>query len=386
MNKLFLGGSNTFRVNDSASITGASGGTEVIKIIDAPNIQLDANIERIELSGNIADYTFKVDGTEITILKDGFAVATMSSLNQTSTLACADGSVDVQLTGIGQATVGGAAISSVASSVTPTTINTGDVSDVNNSTASGGTSKLFLESNTTFRVLDDVTLTGASGGNETVKIIGTPNISMDANVERVELPSNSSDYTYEITGTTITTLFNGVAVTTMSGLNQSVGLAFADGTATLELTGIGKATLGGTDISTTASTITPTTIDTSDVYSSTVSTVKSYSIAISSGANSDVTSGNPVVFEGNTVVFGVSSKNTSTGDTVDYTITGVSTSDINNMALTGTATMDSTGKASISVDVSSDGVTESAENLTIELVGGSSTSVSIYDPVEFSLF
>ena len=84
--------------------------------------------------------------------------------------------------------------------------------------------------------------------------------------------------------------------------------------------------------------------------------------------------------EGNTLTITLETDNVSSGTLVPYTITGVSSADINGAALTGNFTIDSAGDSFLSLVISSDGVTESAETLTLILDGkGVSTSVTIND-------
>lgn len=84
--------------------------------------------------------------------------------------------------------------------------------------------------------------------------------------------------------------------------------------------------------------------------------------------------------EGNTLTITLETDNVSSGTLVPYTITGVSSADINGAALTGNFTIDSAGDSFLSLVIASDGVTESAETLTLTLDGkGVSTSVTIND-------
>jgi hypothetical protein len=84
------------------------------------------------------------------------------------------------------------------------------------------------------------------------------------------------------------------------------------------------------------------------------------------------------VSEGGTVVFTLSSANVSAGTTLTYVLSGVSASDVVGGLLTGTAVIDSQGKAVIAVSLAEDASTEGAETLSISLAGETS-SVSITD-------
>lgn len=86
------------------------------------------------------------------------------------------------------------------------------------------------------------------------------------------------------------------------------------------------------------------------------------------------------VNEGETITFTLSTTMLDTGTVVPYTITGITLSDLNSGALTGSFTTDATGKSVLQVQISDDNLTEGIEILTITLNGKSiSKSVTIND-------
>jgi hypothetical protein len=86
------------------------------------------------------------------------------------------------------------------------------------------------------------------------------------------------------------------------------------------------------------------------------------------------------VNEGETITFTLSTTMLDTGTIVPYTITGVTLTDLNSGALTGSFTTDATGKSVLQVQISDDNLTEGIETLTITLNGkGISKSVTIND-------
>jgi hypothetical protein len=89
---------------------------------------------------------------------------------------------------------------------------------------------------------------------------------------------------------------------------------------------------------------------------------------------------NSSVNEGASVIFTLTTNNVAGGTALTYTLsgTGITANDIFGGALTGTAVIDSTGRAIISVPISSDLNTEGAETLTIT-VQGATTSVLVND-------
>lgn len=78
-----------------------------------------------------------------------------------------------------------------------------------------------------------------------------------------------------------------------------------------------------------------------------------------------ITSNASAVNEGNIAYFNISSTNAPAGTNINYTITGVSSSDINGGSPYGTATIDLNGNASIAIPITADSITEGVETLTV---------------------
>lgn len=129
--------------------------------------------------------------------------------------------------------------------------------------------KIFLDANESFRLLDDTTIFGSGFGSESVIIMGQPRVEMDANIERVELTGSLDNYTFQISGTSVTIFSSGNTVGSFSSLNNDVTLAFAEGSAILSLTALNAATLGGQAISISqgGAAVTSPVINSSDVSS-----------------------------------------------------------------------------------------------------------------------
>jgi plastocyanin len=92
---------------------------------------------------------------------------------------------------------------------------------------------------------------------------------------------------------------------------------------------------------------------------------------VSIGVQSDTLSTD----EGGSVVFTLVTTNVAVGTSVPYTLSGVSSSDIVGGALSGTATVDSSGRATISVSIASDQLTEGSETLTVTVQGQTASTV-----------
>jgi hypothetical protein len=126
--------------------------------------------------------------------------------------------------------------------------------------------KIILETNNTFSIganASDSTVYGAAGTEKVILAAGSY-ASIDQNVERTELSGASSSYTYTIAGNKIIVSSGSKPVATIIGGNGNKTIAFSDGSATLALTGLNKATLGGKTISTTASALSDMTLNIAD--------------------------------------------------------------------------------------------------------------------------
>ena len=92
------------------------------------------------------------------------------------------------------------------------------------------------------------------------------------------------------------------------------------------------------------------------------------------------------VNEGGVASFSLSTTNVNPGTSVSYSIGGVSSSDIGGLSLSGSAVVDSIGRATISVPIAADSLTEGTETLTVTVqnqlasVSISDTSLSVATP------
>ena len=84
------------------------------------------------------------------------------------------------------------------------------------------------------------------------------------------------------------------------------------------------------------------------------------------------------VAEGSSAIFTLSTTNISPGFGVNYTIEGLSASDIVGGELSGSVVIGSDGTARISIPITNDLLTEGTESLLLT-VGGKTASISILD-------
>ncbi|MCG8611478.1 MAG: YHYH protein [Pseudomonadales bacterium] len=120
---------------------------------------------------------------------------------------------------------------------------------------------VFLDANETYDVDTETTVLGNSG-NETLRVIGTGSVKVDANVERIEFSDSLSAYQFAVQGTQVTISGANITVTIL-GLNTPIKLAFMDGSVGLNLTGLGFADMGGAPLTSSSAAIS-TALDTTD--------------------------------------------------------------------------------------------------------------------------
>lgn len=84
------------------------------------------------------------------------------------------------------------------------------------------------------------------------------------------------------------------------------------------------------------------------------------------------------VNEGSTAIFNLTTTNVAVGTEVNYTLSGISSSDLMSGTLNGKVTIGAGGVASINVPIASDGATEGQESLTIS-AQGATASIAIND-------
>lgn len=96
------------------------------------------------------------------------------------------------------------------------------------------------------------------------------------------------------------------------------------------------------------------------------------------GATYALTAGAASADEGTTATFELATTGLAAGTAVAYTLSGIDAADLASGALTGTAIVDASGKATISVALAADAVTEGPETLTVT-AGGVSASTIVND-------
>ena len=126
--KTYVTGSSTLTVADNdTTVFGGTAGSEKVKILaGVTGAVLDANIEKIDLAGNLADYKFAFVagvGTQIQNAT-GAVIVTIPSLNQDAVVAFADGSAKLTQTGATAFSLGNQAIGTTAAAITTASLGT----------------------------------------------------------------------------------------------------------------------------------------------------------------------------------------------------------------------------------------------------------------------
>jgi hypothetical protein len=93
---------------------------------------------------------------------------------------------------------------------------------------------------------------------------------------------------------------------------------------------------------------------------------------------STLSPGASVYDEGQSALFSLTSTGGLAGSSVSYTVSGVTAADLTNGALTGSVVLGADGRATISIPIAADRLTEGNETLTVS-VGGVSASTTIRD-------
>jgi hypothetical protein len=167
-------------------------------------------------------------------------------------------------------------------------------------------------------------------------------------------------------GTSVSYTISGVSTSDVTGGLSGVATIDTNGLATISVPLAADFLTEGTETLTVTVQGKSASISVNDT--SKITLVASY--ALSATTNS--------VSEGSNAVFTLTTTNVVGGTSIPYTISGVSSPDITGGNLSGTAVVNSSGVATITIPIASDSITEGSETLTI-VAQGISSSVSILD-------
>jgi VCBS repeat-containing protein len=324
---VFLSADGDFTVSGSAALFGRGGDGESALIGQgARNIALDGNIDRIDLPVGQAETTFQVVDGQLEIRTGGdVLVRVTGGLNQEVDLRFADGDATLAQTGAASFDLTGSAGSTLtvdSTAKTPSLTLGSNVSATAGGSApqspNGPMANVFLESEASFTIADPAEVFGRGGGQETVELTqAAQNVSLDGNIERVELPQDLSATTFQVVEGQLEISAGGTLLATFTGgLNQDVTLQFGNGEGTLSQTGAASFTLTGPGGEAQIGT-TPTTPD--------IGLGDAVAVGASDdGETFDADTGN-ATFDFAHGTYGVTVDNFSTGDVLDFADVGGNT-------------------------------------------------------------
>ena len=138
MASVFLDSADTFTISDNdTKVFGNDGEEQIIIGSGVTNVDLDANVERVDLAGNVADFTFQQQGTALAVFENGEEVTSLPLQARGSQVVFADASVDVTVDGSGMQLGGTLVPSGTAGSVTPSTSDGTVTSDAGTGSGDG---------------------------------------------------------------------------------------------------------------------------------------------------------------------------------------------------------------------------------------------------------
>lgn len=228
MAKIYLGLGEVFNLGSYSvgDIVGQAG-VERVLISPGATATTDQNVERVEFPGASNAYTFTISGNQITVLSGTTIVETFSAGGSNQVLAFSDGSAIVNMTALNAATLGGAAIPTIAAAVVPMTLNTADKSSIFGTTPNSTpiTATAFTPvSPATFSISAD-----AASANE------GDNATFTVNLSAAQSTATTVSYTLIGTGGTVLAVDTGAA-SVSGGIAAGTSITFPAGVTTAKIT------------------------------------------------------------------------------------------------------------------------------------------------------
>jgi hypothetical protein len=121
MARVFLKNGDTYTVsNANTSIFGSTFAETLVLTNTATNTLVNSNVDTIQFEGNLVDYKFAIQGTNLLVTYNGSMLATLGIQTDSNgtELKFSDITTSVILTGLGVATLGKSSLTSTANSYT----------------------------------------------------------------------------------------------------------------------------------------------------------------------------------------------------------------------------------------------------------------------------
>ncbi|MCG8612147.1 MAG: DUF11 domain-containing protein [Pseudomonadales bacterium] len=123
-----MAASESLTLNSSIDAVYGNTGNETVLITQSSTVDLDGNIERLELPNAHSNYQFEISGTVIRVRDSSNGVIAFRGLNGPVTIAFADGSANLTLTALDQATIAGVTLPVGSASTLSLSVNEQDKS------------------------------------------------------------------------------------------------------------------------------------------------------------------------------------------------------------------------------------------------------------------
>ena len=214
MARVILSNNETFTVfNSTASVEGGTG-TETLLIGGTSSaVTVSQSIERVDLKGNVGDYTYQAAGNQVKVFSNGSLVTTITAQDDSNgtQVAFADGSAYLTVSSLNAAALGSSAIGTTAVAISSTAVGASfDTAVKSGSTALGGTTN----TNQTF-TLTTSAASVAEGGAGVVFTLSTTNV-----------PAGTT-FAYTVAGSGNAATQTGSGVFTVDSSGKAVSPAYA---------------------------------------------------------------------------------------------------------------------------------------------------------------
>ncbi|MES2262009.1 MAG: hypothetical protein V4724_26105 [Pseudomonadota bacterium] len=222
MAKVYLEASESFFVNSNAQIYGNTGNETILIGNNTAVVTLAQDVERVDLAGNASAYTYQVAGNHMKVMSGSTVVADLT-VKPGQTMAFADGSAAINITGLNAVTLGGTALSTTAGAIVPATFNTA----VKTSVTNGGS------------------LGSSLGGGPTQAISAAGNFDASTGAITYNVAAPASSYTVNIANFSVSDALHfatgsALSISQASGTDGMIDIAasLASQTVLVHLTGV----------------------------------------------------------------------------------------------------------------------------------------------------
>ncbi|MEI6414319.1 MAG: hypothetical protein WCP34_08670, partial [Pseudomonadota bacterium] len=257
-----------FALSGPATAFGAIGTEKVILNTGASGVVVDQNVERVDLPGAFSAFQYQQGGNRLLIYSGSTLLATVPLQGDSdgTQIVATNGSVSAKLGSGGVMTIGGATVYSTQGTVTPATVDASVTSGSNLCNAASAQHTLvFLGAGDSFALNNSATVFGSTGTETVILNGGATGVTVDQNIERVDLPGAFSAFQYQQGGNRLL-IYSGatlLATVPLQGDSDGTQIFASDGGASAKLASTGVMSLGGINLMAGLNAITPSRVDVS---------------------------------------------------------------------------------------------------------------------------